>query len=245
MPGRRKGPRVPSATSKFHLLITAGPTYEPIDAVRFIGNRSSGRLGSSLADEAAGRGWRVTLLLGPNAIVPENPKVELVRFQSTADLQARLDEHLPEASVLVMAAAVADYRPSSGDVDLKGKRRRAKDGMVLTLESTPDLLSRCSAMARPDQLLVGFALEPEAELMASARSKLARKNIDLIVANPLETMDSSTIRATVLGNAGRGMGVEFSTDGRITKGEFAGWLLDRITPLAEKRATTERTHGQT
>lgn len=235
---------MPEVISKFHILLTAGPTYEPIDAVRFIGNRSSGRLGSSLADEAAGRGWRVTLLLGPNAIAPESPKVELVRFQSTADLQARLDEHLPEATVLVMAAAVADYRPVLEEVDLKGKRRRTKDGMVLKLESTPDLLARCSSQARPDQLLIGFALEPEAELMESARAKLVRKNIDLIVANPLETMDSSTIRATVLGNPQRGMGVEFSTDGRITKGEFAGWLLDRITPLAEKRATTERTHGQ-
>jgi phosphopantothenoylcysteine decarboxylase/phosphopantothenate--cysteine ligase len=235
---------VPEVISKFHILLTAGPTYEPIDAVRFIGNRSSGRLGSSLADEAAGRGWRVTLLLGPNAIAPESPKVELVRFQSTADLQARLDEHLPEATVLVMAAAVADYRPVLDEVDLKGKRRRTKDGMVLKLESTPDLLARCSSRARPDQLLIGFALEPEAELIESARAKLVRKNIDLIVANPLETMDSSTIRATVLGNPQRGMGVEFCTDGRITKGEFAGWLLDRITPLAEKRATTERTHGQ-
>ncbi len=235
---------MPEVISKFHILLTAGPTYEPIDAVRFIGNRSSGRLGSSLADEAAGRGWRVTLLLGPNAIAPESPKVELVRFQSTADLQARLDEHLPEATVLVMAAAVADYRPVLDEVDLKGKRRRTKDGMVLKLESTPDLLARCSSRARPDQLLIGFALEPEAELIDSARAKLVRKNIDLIVANPLETMDSSTIRATVLGNPQRGMGVEFSTDGRITKGEFAGWLLDRITPLAEKRATTERTHGQ-
>lgn len=235
---------MPEVINKFHILLTAGPTYEPIDAVRFIGNRSSGRLGSSLADEAAGRGWRVTLLLGPNAIAPESPKVELVRFQSTADLQARLDEHLPEATVLVMAAAVADYRPVLDEVDLKGKRRRTKDGMVLKLESTPDLLARCSSQARPDQLLIGFALEPEAELLESARAKLVRKNIDLIVANPLETMDSSTIRATVLGNPRRGMGVEFSTDGRITKGEFAGWLLDRITPLAEKRATTERTHGQ-
>lgn len=235
---------MPEVISKFHILLTAGPTYEPIDAVRFIGNRSSGRLGSSLADEAAGRGWRVTLLLGPNAIAPESPKVELVRFQSTADLQARLDEHLPEATVLVMAAAVADYRPVLDEVDLKGKRRRTKDGMVLKLESTPDLLARCSSRARPDQLLIGFALEPEAELIESARAKLVRKNIDLIVANPLETMDSSTIRATVLGNPQRGMGVEFCTDGRITKGEFAGWLLDRITPLAEKRATTERTHGQ-
>lgn len=235
---------MPETSPKLHILITAGPTYEPIDAVRFLGNRSSGRLGSALSDEAARRGWRVTLLLGPNAVAPEDTGVEVVRFQSTADLQARLDEHLPECSVLVMAAAVADYRPALDDVDLKGKRRRMKEGMTLRLEPTPDLLARCSSRARPDQLLVGFALEPEAELMESARRKLDKKHIDLIVANPLETMDSSTIRATLLGNPDRGIDASFTTDGRITKGDFAGWLLDRITPLAEARARTERTHGQ-
>lgn len=235
---------MPDTSHTPHILITAGPTHEPIDAVRFLGNRSSGRLGSFLADEAAGRGWKVTLLLGPNAITPEHPRVELVRFQSTADLQDLLDKHLPDCSVLVMAAAVADYRPAPGQADPRGKRRRSKDGMTLRLDPTPDLLARCSAAARPDQLLIGFALEPQAELLTSARDKLARKNIDLIVANPLETMDSSTIRATLLGNPLRGTHLETSTQGRITKAAFAAWLLDQITPLALSKARTEPTHEQ-
>lgn len=226
------------------LLVTAGPTYEPIDAVRFLGNRSSGRLGSALADEASRRGWTVTLLLGPNAVPPQDPRIELVRFQSTADLQNHLDTHLPECDVLVMAAAVADYRPASGEVNLTGKRRRDQSGLTLKLEATPDLLARCSAHARPDQLLVGFALEPESEMEASAQRKLQRKGIDLVVANPLETMDSSTIRALLLGNPARGHDVRVTTPGRITKADFGSWLLDQLTPLVRARARTERTHGQ-
>lgn len=227
-----------------HLLVTAGPTYEPIDAVRFLGNRSSGRLGSTLADIANRRGWRVTLLLGPNAVTPEQAGVEVLRFQSTADLQNLLDTHLPECDVLVMAAAVADYRPAPDEIDLTAKRRRDDAGLTLRLEPTPDLLARCSSRSRPDQLLVGFALEPEAEMEASARRKLQRKDIDLIVANPLETMDSSTIRALLLGNPDRGHNTRVTTPGRITKADFGTWLLDHLTPLVRARARTERTHGQ-
>ncbi len=227
-----------------HILLTAGPTYEPIDAVRFLGNRSSGRLGSALADEAVRRGMGVTLLLGPNAVAPTDHRARVVRFQSTADLQRLLAEHLPHCSVLVMAAAVADYRPVLDEVDPNGKRRREPGGMTLTLEATPDLLAGCSRQARPDQLLVGFALEPAAELLESARRKLERKSIDLIVANPLETMDSDAISATLVGNPSRGMDLEVSTNGPIPKSEFAGWLLDRITPLAERRVRQEQTHGK-
>lgn len=240
----RRTPPVPSNDRDLHLLITAGPTHEPIDAVRFLGNRSSGRLGSALADEAARRGWRVTLLLGPNAITPEHPDIELVRFHSTADLQARLDAHLGECDALIMAAAVADFRPAPDEVDPAAKRRRTGEGLTLRLVATPDLLARCAQNARPDQLLVGFALEPENSMMDSARSKLARKGIDLIVANPLETMNSSTVRAVLLGNPDRGLDIQVSTDGRITKARFAAWLLDHITPLVRSRARSERTHEQ-
>lgn len=235
----QEGPALSASTEPHHLLIAAGPTYEPIDAVRFLGNRSSGRLGSALADEAANRGIAVTLLLGPNAVAPTHTGVTVVRFMSTADLQAALAEHLPSASILVMAAAVADYRPAPGEVDLDGKRRRQGAGMTLHLEPTPDLLAGCSAKANPDQLLVGFALEPQEEMIASANRKLKRKNIDLIVANPLETMDSDGIDATLIGNAERGIDTNDTTEGRIPKDRFAGWLLDRIIPLADaKREST-------
>lgn len=206
------------------LLLTAGPTHEPIDAVRYIGNRSSGRLGVSLADSAADHGWSVTLLLGPTALTPSDSRVRVLRFRTTADLDTLLQQELPEHDVLVMAAAVADYRPRIAEGDLGRKHRRTDTGMTIQLEPTPDLLAGCSRVRRPDQLLVGFALEPRDELLSSARAKLARKGLDLIVANPLETMDAPTIEAVVLDRNGK----EYPTAGPIPKETFAPWLLDVI-----------------
>lgn len=217
------------------LLVTAGPTQEPIDAVRFIGNRSSGRLGIALADVAAGRGWTTTLLLGPSCLAPSDSRVRLERFRTTTDLEGLLARELSGCDVLVMAAAVADYRPKLDPAQLQGKRRRSGEGMTLALEPTPDLLAGCASQRRPGQLLVGFALEPREELLASARSKLERKSIDLIVGNPLETMDGESIEAVVLGRDG----TEHRTGAAIHKDAFAGWLLDiieaKIAPVSAGR----------
>lgn len=206
------------------LLITAGPTHEPIDAVRFIGNRSSGRVGVSVADEAARRGWTVTLLLGPVAMAPSDSRVNLHRFRTAADLQSLLRTHAPKNRVLIMAAAVADYRPKIDPAFQGGKFRRTDQKLTLELEPTPDLLAEVGRSRHPAQLLVGFALEPQAELIASARAKLARKNIDLVVGNPLETMDSPTINATLIDRDHR----EIRTEGAIDKSRFAAWLLSHI-----------------
>jgi phosphopantothenoylcysteine decarboxylase/phosphopantothenate--cysteine ligase len=217
------------------LLITAGPTQEPIDAVRYIGNRSSGRLGCALADRAAARGWPVTLLLGPAPARPASDAVTLRRFRTTDDLARLLDAELPSCDILVMAAAVADYRPAIDEVDLTEKRRRGGN-LTLRLEATPDLLAACGSRRTPSQLLVGFALEPRDRLLDSARSKLARKKIDLVVANPLETMDAPTIDATLLGTAATGLPEQgISTGNAIAKTDFADWLLDRLAPLAAAR----------
>jgi phosphopantothenoylcysteine decarboxylase/phosphopantothenate--cysteine ligase len=210
------------------LLITAGPTHEPIDAVRYLGNRSSGRLGVALADAAVRRGWTVTLLLGPTPRMPSDSRVRLHRFRTTADLEGLLATHLPHADVLVMAAAVADFRPRVEPGMLEGKHRRSKDGMALTLDPTPDLLAGCAARRRPGQVLIGFALEPRERLLASAREKLQRKGVDAIIANPLETMDGDTIEAVmVLRN-----GTDRQTEGAVGKDQFAGWLLDALDGLA-------------
>lgn len=206
------------------LLITAGPTHEPIDAVRFIGNRSSGRLGVSLAESAAVRGWDVRLLLGPTCVNTSDSRVEVVRFRTCADLEGALARHAPWCDVLVMAAAVADYRPATTAEMLRGKRRRTGEKMVLELEPTPDLLAACARSRRPGQTFVGFALEPREEMIASARSKLERKSLDMIVANPLETMDGATIEATVILRGG----VSHSTEGAIAKEAFGPWLLGLI-----------------
>ncbi len=218
------------------MLITAGPTHEPIDAVRFIGNRSSGRVGSALAVEASKRGWDVTLLMGPGTVLPQplltpDSRISVLRFRTGADLQALLREHVPGADVLVMAAAVADYRPKGGKDVFGGKFRRKKEDLVLTLEPTPDLLAEVASTRRADQLMVGFALEPREEMMASAREKLERKRVDLVVANPLETMDSETIEAVVIGHGG----FEAKTGGTISKADFAPWLLDVIEAKSPAR----------
>lgn len=215
------------------LLITAGPTHEPIDAVRFLGNRSSGRLGVALADEAARRGWAVTLLLGPTSRTPTDSRVRVVRFRTCADLEALLSVETGSCEVLVMAAAVADYRPRVDPLFFGGKFRRKNEKLVLELEPTPDLLAQVAARRRPDQLMVGFALEPREELLASARAKLERKKIDMVVGNPLETMDGETIDAVVLGKDG----TEARTPGPIGKAAFGGWLMDLIEARVGRAAS--------
>jgi phosphopantothenoylcysteine decarboxylase/phosphopantothenate--cysteine ligase len=198
-------------------------------------------VGSSLADYAASEGWEVRLLLGPNAQVPADAGVEVIRFGSAQDLEDALAEHLDWCDCLIMAAAVADYRPKPCEVDCNGKRRRTGDDMSIELESTPDLLAGCSKQARENQLLVGFALEPADQLEASALRKLAKKNIDLIVANPLETMDSDTIEARLIGNPIRGLNTDISTDGCISKSRFAAWLIQNLSALVEARRSHHTT----
>jgi len=211
------------------LLITAGPTQEPVDAVRFLGNRSSGTLGVELAKAARARGWDVRLLLGRGASTPPDAAqaagVVVERFTSTADLAEKLDRHFPASDVLVMAAAVADYRPIIDAGDLEAKLRRRADRLVIECEPTPDLLAGVGAKKRPDQLVIGFALEPADQLEDSGRCKLERKRADLIVANPLETMDSPEIQATIIAREGLGLPGCRRLD-RVAKDTFADRLLD-------------------
>jgi phosphopantothenoylcysteine decarboxylase/phosphopantothenate--cysteine ligase len=218
------------------MVITAGPTHEPIDAVRYVGNRSSGRVGVALADAAARAGWTVRLMLGPVAVSPSDSRVTVRRFRTCEDLRGLLKQESGRCDVLVMAAAVADYRPRPDPAFTGGKFRRQDQKLVLELEATPDLLAEVSASKRPDQLFVGFALEPRHELEASAKAKLTRKRVDLVVGNPLETMDSPTIEAMVLGADGS----RTTTDGVIPKDEFAGWLVRLI---GERFAAMPRTRG--
>jgi phosphopantothenoylcysteine decarboxylase / phosphopantothenate---cysteine ligase len=206
------------------VLITAGPTHEPIDAVRFLGNRSSGRLGVALADEAARREWPVTLLLGPTHRTPTDSRIRLRRFQTGGELERLLGEEFEACDVLIMAAAVADYRPKVDPASSGEKIRRKDEPLNLTLEPAPDLLAAVSSRRRDGQVLVGFALEPRKEMTESARAKLERKGIDLVVANPLETMDSEAIEALVMSRSG----AEKRTPGAMGKEAFAPWMLDIV-----------------
>ncbi len=208
------------------MLITAGPTHEPIDAVRYIANRSSGRMGIALAEAAASRGDSVTLLLGPTpSAPPQHSQIRVRRFRTAADLQGLMAELWPDHSVLIMAAAVADYRPSH-PADPTVKRPRQQGPWTLELEATPDLVAEAAAASRPDQITVGFALGPPDSLLETARAKLAAKQIDAIVANPLRTMDDDRIQATLILRDGR----ELSRP-ECSKPQFADWLLQQLEQL--------------
>ena len=218
------------------LLITAGPTHEPIDAVRYLANRSSGRLGIALAKAATRRGFRTTLLLGPTPLPPPCPaggsQPTTVRFQTTADLEALLAAHWPDHDVLIMAAAVGDYRPAHPEPS--GKRPR-RGTWSLELEATPDLVKKLAAGSRPDQTLIGFALEPADRLPDEARRKLSDKGLSAIVANPLETMGRDEIRATLLLPDGRTLA---PSGGACSKRDFAAWLLDQLGKVEMSKSRT-------
>jgi len=225
-------PQSPHLPKPPRLLITSGPTQEPIDAVRFLGNKSSGRLGAAIADAAVARAWTTTILLGNQAHRPTNPAAQVIPFRTTTELETLLATHVPRTDILVMAAAVADYRPTSATT---GKLRRTGKNLTLELEPTPDLLAGCARLRQPHHIFIGFALETRNNLLPNAQAKLERKNLDLIVANPLETMDSDTIEATILGPPGSPFATPSETNAPITKPEFAAWLLDAIAKLAATR----------
>ena len=214
--------------------MTAGPTREPIDDVRFLGNRSSGALGIEIARAAAGSGLRTTLALGRSVQTPNTCDVTIVGFDQTSELRALLGELMPDIDILVMAAAVADHTPR---VRHAGKLSRSETGGTsIELIATPDLLAEVSARARPDQLLVGFALEPEDQLEAAAKRKLAAKGVDLIIANPLETMESGTIRATLIATDLLASEIA-QPEPNIPKRAFAEWVWPHLLACHRRKAT--------
>jgi phosphopantothenoylcysteine decarboxylase/phosphopantothenate--cysteine ligase len=166
------------------VLITAGPTQEAIDPVRFLSNRSSGKMGFAVAEAALARGADVTLISGPVAIAaPEGARTISVR--SSAEMHEAVKDNLAGATIVVMAAAVADYRPASAQ---KQKIKKNGSALVLELEPTVDILAAV-ARENADCLVIGFAAETE-NVIANARKKLAEKGADLIVANDVSASDS-------------------------------------------------------
>jgi phosphopantothenoylcysteine decarboxylase/phosphopantothenate--cysteine ligase len=172
-----------SPWSGMNVLVTAGGTREPIDAVRFVGNRSSGRMGLALAAEAERRGAEVTVVAA-NVSIPRPPGIEYVDVETTAQLAAACDARFDAAEVLIMAAAVADYAPADPYAG-KLKKDRAGEELTLRLERTQDVLSGLAARRRPGQLLVGFAAEHGDGALAYGRDKLTRKNLDAVVVNDI------------------------------------------------------------
>ncbi len=172
-----------SELAKKTVLITAGPTHEPIDPVRFIGNRSSGKMGIALAEEAARRGARVTLILGPTHQNPPATACDVIRVETAQQMHDAALSHFPTCDVAIFAAAVADFRPVAAAAN-KIKKQAENKGITLELTETPDIAAALGAQKRAGQILVGFALETQDETK-NAFSKLQRKRFDFIVLNSL------------------------------------------------------------
>lgn len=179
-------------------LVTAGPTFEPLDPVRFIGNHSSGKMGIAIAEALADQGADVDLVLGPTAHGTQHPKIKTHRVQSAQDMYEACAPLFPAADVAVLAAAVADYRPATFS---ETKIKKKDDALQLELAKTIDIAATLGKQKREDQLFVGFALETNDET-SNALGKLMRKNFDFIVLNSLRDAGAGfghdTNRITIL-----------------------------------------------
>jgi phosphopantothenoylcysteine decarboxylase/phosphopantothenate--cysteine ligase len=231
---RRKG----TLLGRF-VVVTAGPTYEDIDDVRYIGNRSSGKMGYAVAAEAALRGARVVLVSGPTRLEAP-PGVELIRVRRAAEMRNAVQGVAGDADVIVMAAAVADYAPADGAY--AGKIEKGQDGSLeLTLVPTPDILAELGRErgGAPRPVLIGFAAQ-SGDPVARGREKLRRKHVDMIVANditrPDAGFDSDSNAATLISADGPESDEEFPLG---PKTALAARILDRAEALldsAVKRA---------
>ncbi|HKP91065.1 MAG TPA: bifunctional phosphopantothenoylcysteine decarboxylase/phosphopantothenate--cysteine ligase CoaBC [Thermoleophilaceae bacterium] len=176
----------PRSLDGLRLLVTAGGTREPIDSVRFVGNRSSGRMGFAIAAEAARRGAEVTVVAA-NVALPRPDGIRHVDVETAEQLRLATRAEFPAADVVVMAAAVADFRPTAPAEDKISKSGR--DGLVVEMEPTADVLAELASERRPGQLVVGFAAEHGEGAVERARGKLHRKGLDAIVVNDISRAD--------------------------------------------------------
>jgi phosphopantothenoylcysteine decarboxylase/phosphopantothenate--cysteine ligase len=201
------------------VLVTAGPTREAIDAVRFISNRSSGKMGYAIAEEAAARGARVILVSGPTQLAPPRG-VETHSVTTTQQMLERVTQHAPEVDIVVAAAAPADYRASSV-FEGKLKKSSTQDGVLrLELLPNPDIIAHVGKSKTPHQLLIGFAAETSSDI-EEARRKLHDKNLDAIVLNDVM-------------QAGAGFDVETNRVTWVTSSHSEEW------PLLQKREVAAR-----
>ena len=203
------------------ILITAGPTREKIDPVRFISNRSTGKMGYAIAARAAEAGHDVTLISGPVAL--ENPaNVKRIFIESAAEMAEAVHTHAPEADVIIMSAAVADYRPAH---PFDSKMKKQPGNLFLELERTEDVLGTVGKNKLPGQLLVGFAAETE-NLEANALDKLQRKNLDWIIANLVsDGFGNDTNKVVIFNRDGKRFPLDLEE-----KGTLAKKIVDLILP---------------
>jgi phosphopantothenoylcysteine decarboxylase/phosphopantothenate--cysteine ligase len=208
------------------VLITAGPTREKIDPVRYLTNRSSGRMGYALAESALRRGARVLLVSGPTNLTPPGA-AEVTRVESTEQMRDAVMSLLTQASIVIKTAAVSDYRPKSA----AGQKIKRKGPMTLELEATPDILKELS-QKKGSQIVVGFAAETE-NVLENARQKLVSKNLDAIVVNDVSRegvgFDSERNAVTIITHD------EVVEVPETTKWEVAQRVLDQVVKLRQSR----------
>ncbi len=215
------------------VLVTAGPTQEPLDPVRFITNRSSGKMGYAIAQAAAERGACVTLVTGPvNLPVPSG--TEAVRIQSTQELYAQMIQRCADQDIVIQAAAPADFTPEMvADTKIK---KQGDEPLVIRLTQTPDVAAAVGKLKKPGQMLVGFAAETN-DVLANAQKKLEKKNLDLIVANdvtaPGAGFDVDTNLVTLITKDG------LETLPLMQKSQVAHALLDKILVMRRKTNMTQ------
>ncbi len=216
------------------VLVTAGGTREPIDSVRYIGNRSSGRMGLALAATATELGADVTVVLA-NVTLDPPEGVRVMRVETAEQLAAACAEAFPSCDVLLMAAAVADFRPATA-VAHKLKKTGPEAPTAVDLEPTEDVLSLLAAQRRPDQVMVGFAAEHGTEAVAYGREKLERKGLDAIVINDISRadigFDSEQNEVLILTRDGGEQHVP-----RTAKGQVAEAVLGQVQRLREAAAS--------
>jgi len=207
-----------------HIVVTAGGTQEPIDPVRYLSNRSSGKMGYALAEAARDRGAKVTLITAP-ASLPEPAGVDVIRVGTAEEMRQAVEKATPQADALIMAAAVADYRPKK---TAKDKIKKGKAGLALELECTPDILGS----VKGNFIKVGFAAE-SSDLVENAKGKLKQKRLDFIVANDITAKDSGfgtdTNRVTIIDRSGKVDRLPL-----LPKREVANEVLDRVAVLFAK-----------
>lgn len=209
------------------VLITAGPTYEKIDPVRFIGNYSSGKMGYALAESCARRGAEVTLISGPVQVKAQHPSIKVTKVESAHQMHETAIEAFPTSDAAILCAAVADFTP---EVKADQKIKREKEDLILKLVPTEDIAAALGKIKKENQCLVGFALETNNEL-ANARHKLEKKNFDFIVLNSLQDAGAGfqcdTNKITIVDK-------EKATPYPLkTKTEVADDIIDRLANLLQ------------
>lgn len=219
----------PQDLAGLSVLVTAGPTREAMDPVRFLSNHSTGKMGYAIAEHAQRRGARVTLVSGPVSL-PHPAGVEVVPIQSACDLREAVISRLPETDWVIKAAAVGDYRPA---VCADDKLKKKEGDMSVTLVRNPDILAEIGEKKRPDQTVCGFSMETR-DLLQNSRAKLEKKNCDMLVANNLKTAGAGfahdTNVATLLYRDGSSEPLEL-----MQKESLADIILDRMLALHQKK----------